>query len=1230
MKVGLASRIQVLSLYLIPGLRKLPVVILLFVLGSPIWLLKEGYVGGDAFYYLDMARYFYQTGIYIIPTDHFLSLVATMRSPLFPLLLTGMFHIAGPAISSATIVTKASAFLSLCLVYLLGKQLYGWRVGLVAVSLAATSRYLVDFPAHLALDQVQSLFMLLSLYVYILAFRQERHFYSILAGTLLGMGFLIKESAVLWVTLPLLAFLVIDPDRCAFNFVLILEFWLGFCLPPGLWFVYYFIYTGKGFLLDSVFVAWIRPLLGQSVGVGFALLVTGVIILLIAFLFGRRRALYFVEEGVVRIAEKAKILGKVVGWLTLVSLLTVFTITLTRMGTWMYSLAEIFPRLVGFWDLWYQVRVVPEQPLLYYAPFALIVVALLAVWRKNKSDALIVVCVMAYLPLFLAAGFKGRYYWPGRYFMTIFWLSYLFFGRVLILFAGVVSWAISGTKLGNVNLDRKLTLNSLSLMCVPLCLMQVVFMIMHHDPMTPSNVGEFWNNKGVEVASTWISEHLPPGTRLASTQDFLVPLDFYTKGQYQWFELFDYGRNQDLTPKPIDNETTLFRLDDGLHLARYRGFNVEAPIISDSPLYVKFWYDHDYVQVVARPEDFDSHPVYLTLDQDRLERFIKEQAVDYVVLTVGPNNRMFDTVLSCFADTMDLIFHTTWDIRTGKIYTYELYIFQIKQGTFLSKGYPVSIESRTYQVLADQVNELTGGDKDPIELLRALGLKPVLITPPSRDNFSRYRDLAEAFARHDQVDLAAIQYHIALSEAPTKAAEILNIADQLSSVCSDCVGAYVLMGEAYRTLRQFEAAKEAYLNALAAPYGSDAARAIAHRGMGLLYLSMGQNQQAIQEFECSIKTSAFGAAETRQQLLIAQGNFSQASGDIEQAIASYREALNADLNSFGEAPNTSLLIDFDFVRQFDQNQARLSGNASIHPAVFIVDDRPRPVLFAHPISEISYTLHVPANARFVFAPVLAPELWQPGKGDGVQFDLYIDDGRARQVVFSKYIDSKNVPDDRRWREHELDFSSWAGQTVTLTFATGCGPNNNCDYDWAGWGEPRIVQPVAYDFLEHFGQAITSTQQFGQVYTQTQTINYETRSILFQHPSSRVQYALTLPQHPTLAFGLGVAPDTWSPDKGDGVEYNVYVRKPDEPYVLYRVFHRYLDPKNDPDDRRWFDERVDLGDYGGQAVDIIFEASPGPAGNTDFDWGGWSSPVLIDETPPGQDHANALDLSRQSP
>jgi hypothetical protein len=202
-------------------------------------------------------------------------------------------------------------------------------------------------------------------------------------------------------------------------------------------------------------------------------------------------------------------------------------------------------------------------------------------------------------------------------------------------------------------------------------------------------------------------------------------------------------------------------------------------------------------------------------------------------------------------------------------------------------------------------------------------------------------------------------------------------------------------------------------------------------------------------------------------------------------------------------------------------------------------------------------------------------------------------------------------------ERDIDLSPWSGQTVTLTFATSPGPNGNDRYDWAGWGELRLVQPIAYDFLDHFSEAKLTAAGLGQAYTKTETIDKDTRLLLYQHPTSQVSYTLTLPPQSTLAFGLGMAPEVWLTEGGDGTEYNIYIRRLDQPHKPHLVFHQYLDPKNTPDDRRWFDHSVNLSRFGGQQVDVVFEALPGPAGDENYDWGGWSAPVLVEDTGSGE-------------
>jgi hypothetical protein len=68
--------------------------------------------------------------------------------------------------------------------------------------------------------------------------------------------------------------------------------------------------------------------------------------------------------------------------------------------------------------------------------------------------------------------------------------------------------------------------------------------------------------------------------------------------------------------------------------------------------------------------------------------------------------------------------------------------------------------------------------------------------------------------------------------------------------------------------------------------------------------------------------------------------------------------------------------------------------------------------------------------------------------------------------------------------------------------------------------------VYYDFPDNFPEENLQTGEIDLARRDELTIAYETRPILFQHPTSQVVYNLALPQQPTLKFGLGMDPQVW--------------------------------------------------------------------------------------------------------
>ena len=114
------------------------------------------------------------------------------------------------------------------------------------------------------------------------------------------------------------------------------------------------------------------------------------------------------------------------------------------------------------------------------------------------------------------------------------------------------------------------------------------------------------------------------------------------------------------------------------------------------------------------------------------------------------------------------------------------------------------------------------------------------------------------------------------------------------------------------------------------------------------------------------------------------------------------------------------------------------------------------VQFQHPTSQIQHDVLIPRNATLKFSIALDPRVWSPEKGDGVNFDIYLKEKESEILLFSKYIDPKNNPKDRKWNNSEVGLSHWKNKNVTIIFATSPGPNNDSTCDWAWWGEPRIA------------------------------------------------------------------------------------------------------------------------------------------------------------------------------
>ena len=151
--------------------------------------------------------------------------------------------------------------------------------------------------------------------------------------------------------------------------------------------------------------------------------------------------------------------------------------------------------------------------------------------------------------------------------------------------------------------------------------------------------------------------------------------------------------------------------------------------------------------------------------------------------------------------------------------------------------------------------------------------------------------------------------------------------------------------------------------------------------------------------------------------------------------------------------------------------------------------------------------------------------------------------------------------------------------------------------------------ITYHFLNNMEKAeiITEEANFVKVQKSTFTINNDSRLVIFEHPDTEVIFKnVSTIENEELTFGIGIAEKAWDKE-GDGVLFEVsIVYEKSQKKIL---FSRYIDPKNNIADRKWWDEQIDLSAFAGKKVSFIFKTTGGTKGDLVCDWAGWSNPQI---------------------
>lgn len=193
-----------------------------------------------------------------------------------------------------------------------------------------------------------------------------------------------------------------------------------------------------------------------------------------------------------------------------------------------------------------------------------------------------------------------------------------------------------------------------------------------------------------------------------------------------------------------------------------------------------------------------------------------------------------------------------------------------------------------------------------------------------------------------------------------------------------------------------------------------------------------------------------------------------------------------------------------------------------------------------------------------------------------------------------------------------------------------------------WGLVTLLRPgetaPAYEGVVELSQAayrdaavtqvdrrlLASSPDYGRAYTQTWSLldpisgQADERRVLYQHPApnTRVEiiYIVDVPTEGALRFAIALSPETWSPQKGDGANFQLYVRDSSVSEDGQFVFIRYINPKDNPGDHRWRNFLVDLSPWAGKTVHLSLIIDAGPVGDWSFDWAGWADLEVVEVRP----------------
>jgi|SRR3954462_813205 hypothetical protein len=158
----------------------------------------------------------------------------------------------------------------------------------------------------------------------------------------------------------------------------------------------------------------------------------------------------------------------------------------------------------------------------------------------------------------------------------------------------------------------------------------------------------------------------------------------------------------------------------------------------------------------------------------------------------------------------------------------------------------------------------------------------------------------------------------------------------------------------------------------------------------------------------------------------------------------------------------------------------------------------------------------------------------------------------------------------------------------------------------GWWLFRRGGAERVDLMTLFDSAQKSTGSFTVV---DATLAGETKKAILAPANGRIIWKVKIPEDGWLKVSLGLRPDAWTAE-GNGVYFFVGVS---DGRAFDQLFTQTVNPYGNAPERRWIPVTVDLSNYAGQEMQIIFntrESGPGQTPDPRNDFPLWGAPEIV--------------------